>query len=506
MVKIMHICIPDSVSLPDSIQHFSPEENAEMLKIGMEAICNGRKFIANLTQEEIHKKIEEEKKQEIENLNRELQIEKSIFSRQLEERDRLVEKEIEKANKRCKLYEDEWKKENQILKDAMTNLREQLRFNEAERDNLTRQKISEKMLQEREKFELLLLEKDKRLDQMRETIDKCVVSCNDMKVSYNDINNKKTLVGLGKQGENSCYELLDSSFKDFDGFELIDKHNEGKQGDFHLKFKIFDVLVDAKNYSNKVPTKETNKIKRDLKMNDHLHFAWMISLNTKITSFDKSPIMFEWIEDNKCICYINELMKYENPSEILRQCWFSCKELHKICIKEDDDTTDNELAILKESQLKMREKIVKIKKKVKEMRSMVSNISTIGDQLEDELKDLLNEETNNILEDKYKILAKWWNENIEDAEKASSLQSTEIWNKCKNDLELNDMKPQNFRDFLRGFLPSDTIIKKNKNENSALEITNIRWIEGEKAEKKEKPILGSLKLNTQKNSLIKSNY
>jgi hypothetical protein len=78
-------------------------------------------------------------------------------------------------------------------------------------------------------------------------------------------------------------------------FNLIDKHTQGGSGDFHLQFEEFDVLVDAKNYKKKVPIEQRDKIKKELLKNEHLYFAWLVSLNTSIDKFDKSPIMYEWI-------------------------------------------------------------------------------------------------------------------------------------------------------------------------------------------------------------------
>ena len=64
-------------------------------------------------------------------------------------------------------------------------------------------------------------------------------------------------------------------------FEIIDKHKQSGQGDFHLRFEEFDILVDAKNYKNKVPNEQREKIKKDLQKNEHLQFGWLVSLIDK---------------------------------------------------------------------------------------------------------------------------------------------------------------------------------------------------------------------------------
>jgi hypothetical protein len=274
--------------------------------------------------------------------------------------------------------------------------------------------------------------------------------------------------------------LLDSSFKDFDGFELIDKHNEGKQGDFHLKFKIFDVLVDAKNYSNKVPTKETNKIKRDLKMNDHLHFAWMISLNTKITSFDKSPIMFEWIEENKCICYINCLMEHEEPGELLRAVWYCCKSLKQMMTTGESEK--GELSVLKEREMKMRDILEKLVKSNKERDTLMTQFRQNFDRSDAYIREMLNAETDLVVNQYYRVVVEWWNRHLEENPNAPiPIKSTLLWTQFKREMgdNLGEIDVSTFKDILCGFLGEDKVIKP-KMKGGALDIRGVQWREGVK--------------------------
>jgi len=57
-VRVIQITIPSENILPDIINSFSPEENYQMLKIGCETLNEGRKSIANLTSNQIFKKVE----------------------------------------------------------------------------------------------------------------------------------------------------------------------------------------------------------------------------------------------------------------------------------------------------------------------------------------------------------------------------------------------------------------------------------------------------------------
>ena len=66
--QIIHITIPKNVSINEEINTFTPEENYLMLKIGSECLLESRKAMVNLTQKEMHAKIKEESKEEIDKL------------------------------------------------------------------------------------------------------------------------------------------------------------------------------------------------------------------------------------------------------------------------------------------------------------------------------------------------------------------------------------------------------------------------------------------------------
>jgi hypothetical protein len=139
-------------------------------------------------------------------------------------------------------------------------------------------KAEKKYWKAKEKYDLLLQEKDKQVSKFSDTYEKLLVQ------SHKSTSHK------GSDGEKQ-FEDYANTFIDFKGFELIDKHTQGGDGDFHMRFEEFDVLVDAKNYKKKVPIDQREKIKNDLIKNEHIPFAWLVSLNTTIDKFDKSIIM-----------------------------------------------------------------------------------------------------------------------------------------------------------------------------------------------------------------------
>jgi len=64
-IKIINITIPGDAIIPDVLSTFSPEENYIMLKIGSETLSEGRKVVANLTSDEIFKKVRNDFEKEI---------------------------------------------------------------------------------------------------------------------------------------------------------------------------------------------------------------------------------------------------------------------------------------------------------------------------------------------------------------------------------------------------------------------------------------------------------
>ena len=237
-VKVIQITIPSESSLPDIINTFSPEENYLMLKIGSNCLMEGRKVVAGLTQKEIYQKIKNESKDEIQKLELNILLEKEMTKKMEERITKMYECEIEKLQK-----------QNGLLSN-------QLKSYEIGNKDLIKTEVDKA----REKYDLLLEQKDKQMDKMNDNYEKILVQ------SHKSTSHK------GSDGEKTFSEYAET-FVDFKGFEIIDKHTQGGEGDFHLHFEDFDVLADAKNYKKKVPVDQREKIKKDL-LKNRLPLYW----------------------------------------------------------------------------------------------------------------------------------------------------------------------------------------------------------------------------------------
>jgi hypothetical protein len=450
-LKILNITIPEEKNLPDIISSFSPEENYRMLKIGCESLIEGRKTALEISQKEIYEKIKEESKDEIEKLELDILVEKEL-GKKIEER-------------LTKIYEvqlENMKKQNDKMSSAMDALREQLKVYESENSSLIQKEV-DKM---REKCDMLLQEKDNQNKLNREAVEK-------LQESVIKFANKSTS-HKGSEGEKQFNDYAET-FIDFKGFEIIDKHTQGGEGDFHLHFEDFDILADAKNYKKKVPIDQREKIKKDLLKNEHIHFGWLVSLNTSIDKWDKSPIMYEWINTTQCIVYINNLSCFEDPKKILRIVWYTCKELYKLIEDVNVDTT--ELTALREKQFKINDKIKNIRKNIRELNTNINITKNIITNMDDQLREILESETSNIVTSNFSLFDDWWEQNIEVSNESIEL-STDLWMRFRQDkkelIKEMDIKVEKFKQFIKTKVPGSSLIVKSKNANSAFEIKGIK--------------------------------
>jgi hypothetical protein len=396
-LKIINITIPEESVL--NIEDFSPQENYLMLKIGSQCLLEGRKVVSNLTQKEIYQKIKNESKEEIQKLEMNILVEKEL-SKKMEERiTAMYDTQVSQMKKQIEL------------------LSTQLKTYELENKEI----INKEVNKAREKFDLLLQEKDRQNQMNREVFDKAI-----------QLTNKSTS-HKGSEGEKTFSEYAET-FQDFKGYELLDKHTQGGQGDFHLHFEEFDVLVDAKNYKKKVPLDQREKIKKDLLKNEHLHFAWLVSLNTSIEKYDKAPIMYEWINTTQCIVHINNLSSFEDPKKILRIVWFTCKELYKFI--EDVNFDETELTELREKNFKMMDKVRNIRKTIREINTSMNATRNLIQVMDDELKGILESETCEIVASNFSLFDDWWELNLEVTNDESIVASTDLWTRFKQENKL----------------------------------------------------------------------
>jgi len=444
MPKTLVLTIPDSEEIPEVIITFTPEENFLMLKIGSTCLLEGRKVVAGLSQKEIHQKIKDESKEEIEKLELDILLEKELTKKMEERISKMYEVQVEKLERQIEFLSKQNKKYELESNDLIKEESEKARY----------------------KYDLLLEQKDKQLNKMNENYEKLLIQ------SHKSTSHK------GSDGEKEFSEYA-VTFMDFKGFEIIDKHTQGGQGDFHLHFEEFDVLVDAKNYKKKVPNDQREKIKKDLLKNEHLHFAWLVSLNTSIEKFDKAPVMYEWINTTQCLVYINNLNEFEDPKKILRIVWYTCKELYKLTTEVNFD--ENELTDLREKNFRLMDKVRGIRKTIREINTSINATRNLIQVMDDELRGILEAETNELVTSNFSLFDDWWEQNLEVNKDDSIISSTDLWIRFKQDnkfmiSEMN-ITGDKFKQYIKTKVSLSSIILRNKNVNSAFDIKGFKMRE-----------------------------
>ena len=471
------ICyIPYNESLPEGFSQCSPEEVLTIIKTGYAALSIAKNELQEIGHEEViqsvrrelcknHEIVYEELKAKIANLQREIEIKTELHKTVLHNYEEKMETQLASRLSAQQTIFDRIQQANNYQREQLQT--EIIRLRDAQKSDIA-EKAMNMVHTDLENMRAILTEKDKQNEQMKGLFERAVEK-------IDTISQKKSVVSIGKIGETQFKSIAESTFRDFEGFELEDVHSVGGQGDFHLKFREFTVLADSKLYSHKVNSTSRDKIKRDLKKNEHIHFAWLVSLDTMIDKFDKAPFMFEWLSEKKCVCYVNHLLRYEEPGEILRAVYYCCKVLYGI-INGYGEENLNEINKLKERELKIREIAQKMVKNSRERETLMTQFRANFDKNDEYIREILDGETNKMAGECFGEVVKWWNENIT-TDNDEKIKSTVLWNQYKKYLEStnteNTMDANDFKNILCSFLHESKIVRP-KTKGGALEIIGYK--------------------------------
>jgi hypothetical protein len=484
-LKILQITIPEDNIIPE-IQDFNPEENYLMLKIGSESLIKGRKCAVILSQKDIYDKIKQESRIEIEELEMKMVIEKES-SRRLEEIAKemyenqigCLESRIKQLNTEIVLYEKNNESEIKV---------------EIEK---TKEKYAAEIEKIRENSELLLKEKDIQNQMNRAAFDSALQL----------LNRQKTIVEKGKEGEEDFFELASHIFRDFTGFEIENMAKQSHKGDFHLSFENFKILVDMKNYTNNVGKKEIDKIEKDLLDNEGMNFAWLISLNTDISGWNRCPIMFKWILSSigpKCIFFINYFNK--NPEYILRTLWAIAGEFYKLSKNPEETGGYEEVKELKkdfkDKKYILGKHIKNLQENANEIRKNLNSSMNVLRQINTELIDMLSIISDEIVSviKKYDKIEEWFSNKVEEVgDDNIKLTSMDIWNRFKREnkeyIAEKKITVEIFKQEIKNIVNTSKCIDKIK----AFELIGYRF-------KKEKIIIENIVVEIKDKKSKKSEY
>jgi hypothetical protein len=135
----------------------------------------------------------------------------------------------------------------------------------------------------------------------------------------------------------------------------------------------------------------------------------------------------------------------------------------------------NELNKLKENEIRLRDISQKLLQNAYERDEIITHLKSNFDKNDDMIRQIMNKETNEVVDKSFGRVVDWWNFHIVN-EEGCSMRSSNIWTMFKRDNPdlVGVIQPNEFKDILYSFLAEDRIIKP-RNKFGALEIKNIRW-------------------------------
>lgn len=104
----------------------------------------------------------------------------------------------------------------------------------------------------------------------------------------------------GTEGEKDFSQLV----LEKKGWNLINTSKEGHSADFLLHIYDVQTRFEVKNYSGNIPTKEVEKVRRDMINHHETDICIFVSLGSGIVGFPS--MSFEWTSSNQFILYVPE--------------------------------------------------------------------------------------------------------------------------------------------------------------------------------------------------------
>jgi hypothetical protein len=321
-----------------------------------------------------------------------------------------IENEV---NNRIKEKENEMKKEFDDYKEKMI-LKEREYFNSRIISTLNENSKSENQQNEisflKDKLNNLMMQIEKEKNgRLTDIIDINNKSISDITTLMDGLRAQTTVNksnARGYLGENYFLNLALQTFCDCSNFEIIDKSKTPHSGDFWLKFDKFTIMVDTKNYiDTPVPSRDRQKLKNDISYNQHIKIAWLVSMDQPILTYSNYPFMID-IDDGVCYCYINSLMKSENPANLLRMAWYASNFVNENLLN-----IDNEISLIgkyQKNEIRIKGILNKMLVQSKERFATLNQLTENFKTADSDIRDCLNEEIRDVRTQHIEIIESWW--------------------------------------------------------------------------------------------------
>ena len=431
-----------------------------------------------------------ELKQQIVSLEKELIIKNETFNHTVQNHKNTIELEI---NNRIQ----EQEKKYNALMNTNTLLEQELKTNKTMIEFEITSKLNHQLQTAQQRITELIIQSSNSSKEEHEKIHKLQHELTQLKDQHTLLLNEKNTKDIetltkkvgeieqnsksgirGSSGEKSFYDLAVDTFRSYEGFDIITKaKTTGHSGDHILHFKNYSILTDTKNFqeSSGVSTTDINKLKRDMKENQQIKFAWLISLYKPILKHCHHPFVIEIDQETGvCYCYINNLLLDNNPKQLLELVWYNCELIYNYVLNKESDI--DLLGKYKRQEEKNRVSLEQLLKQSKERKMILKQLEDNFLETEKNITDMLKRQLLDIRNNHAIIIEEWWANNLVKCMGNFKLQSKAIYDKfiSTNPENTNSITEDMFKNLIKSFLEPAAVIC-GKSEKTQYKIMNYKW-------------------------------
>jgi len=314
-------------SLREVVQNFSPKEFFTLISLAANAIHNVNNSATSLEYKEALDK-------EVKSYTQALEAEKKCLQDKLERATKFTHDEKERITEKFSEEIKLLRSSNKISEDALLQMKRQYTDLVEQAKNTyveTLEKLSKDKDAQREKeISRIVVAHQKTIDDLKESTRERVTQCDNqykdtithLKASYADqeARLKKELEKSyassekGKQGE-MLFEDVANQYTKWGPLENTSKISHG--ADRSCKIRGCDTLIEVKNYTHDVPSKEVTKFYRDMEEHPDYPLGIFVSQKTNIDSKKSGNfILSEWTANSQLLVFINSFNSHA-PEDVL---------------------------------------------------------------------------------------------------------------------------------------------------------------------------------------------
>jgi hypothetical protein len=283
---ILTLAIPLGYLLNDKLKKLSPLVFAKVLEVSLNTLETVEKYSNNksyIDYKEIFEKEIGKKQKEFEIKEENLNDTIKYYEEKIDEYDEIVEKSVETSLKTLtKTYEgqiEQLKKSNEMLKNMYDSL----------------------LASNKDVIERVEMSKNNYIKTLETSLNNATSK---MKMLEDRYEKTVSSSAKGMHGETNFMELI---HKHTNWMNVEDTSKTPHSGDIRCNIGDVCVMIEVKNYSKDVPSKEVTKFLRDMEENPTIPYGIFASLTTGISG-KKNEVSMEWTNQGQLCVFISKFL------------------------------------------------------------------------------------------------------------------------------------------------------------------------------------------------------